>query len=67
MKLSGTGKQRGQGLVEYILIVALIAILVIAAIKIFGKKVGKSFTESATTIESEVKGAKSEGEGTFGK
>ena len=60
-------KRSGQGLVEYILIVALIAILVIAALKIFGKKVGKSFKESAETIEREVGSAKSSGESEFGK
>jgi Flp pilus assembly pilin Flp len=60
-------KRSGQGLVEYILIVALIAILVIAALKIFGRKVGKSFKKAAETIEHEVDGAKTSGEKEFGK
>jgi len=47
--------------------VALVAILIIAAIKIFGKKVGTSFTKSGETIEKEVGNAKSSGESTFGK
>ncbi|OIO76330.1 MAG: hypothetical protein AUJ85_00730 [Elusimicrobia bacterium CG1_02_37_114] len=55
-------KRAGQGLVEYILIVALIAILVIAALKIFGKKVSKSYKDTAETIENEVSSAKSAGE-----
>ena len=52
-----TRRSRGQGLVEYILIVALIAILVIAALKFFGKKVGDSYEKSAETIHQEVTGA----------
>ena len=62
MKLFSGKKQSGQGLVEYILIVALIAILVIAAIKLFGKKVSTGYKDSAATIETEVGNAKSTGE-----
>ena len=50
-------KRAGQGMVEYILIVALVAIVVIAAIKVFGKKVSKSYKDTAQTIESEVSSA----------
>ena len=67
MKKLFSKNRSGQGLVEYILIVALIAILVIAALKIFGKKVGTSFKKSAETVEKEVGGAKSAGESEFGK
>lgn len=62
MKKLFFGKRSGQGLVEYILIVALIAIFAIAALKIFGKKVGTSFKNTAETVEHEVGGAKSAGE-----
>ena len=41
---------------EYILIVALIAIVVIAGVKLFGKKVDKGFKDAATTIEQNTSG-----------
>ncbi len=46
--------RRAQGLVEYILIIALIAILVIGGLKLFGGNVKKSFKDAADTINSEV-------------
>lgn len=39
--------RKGQGMVEYILIVALVAILVIAGIRMFGGKI-KGLFDSAT-------------------
>jgi Flp pilus assembly pilin Flp len=62
MKLVQVKKQSGQGLVEYILIVALIAILAIAAIKLFGKKVSGSFKDTAEKVEHEVSNASEEGQ-----
>ena len=50
-------KRSGQGMVEYILIVALIAILVIAGIKVFGGQVRDLFKSSADKIQSEGSGA----------
>jgi len=44
----------GQGLVEYILIIALIALMVIGAVKFFGKKTRAGFEKAAKTIDSEV-------------
>ncbi len=53
MKKVVKGK-RAQGLVEYILIIALIAILVIGGLKLFGGNVKKSFKDAADTISEEV-------------
>ncbi len=47
---------RGQGMVEYILIVALIALVAIAGIKLFGGKLGQLFTNKANQIEQETGG-----------
>ena len=37
-------KERGQGLVEYAIILALIAIVVIVIVRILGKKVNNTFS-----------------------
>jgi Flp pilus assembly pilin Flp len=52
-KQSGLARRGGQGMVEYILIVALIAILVIAGIRLFGGQVKDLFQSSAEKIQSE--------------
>jgi Flp pilus assembly pilin Flp len=46
--------QKGQGMTEYILIVALIAIAAIAAVRYFGTKTSSSFKQSADTISGNV-------------
>ena len=51
--------QNAQGMTEYILIVALIAIVVIGAVKFFGKSTAESFTKSAETISGNVTKANS--------
>jgi Flp pilus assembly pilin Flp len=43
-------KQSGQGMTEYILIVALIAVAVIAAVKIFGTSVSTGFTNATAQV-----------------
>jgi Flp pilus assembly pilin Flp len=43
----------GQGMVEYILIVALIAIIVIAGVRMFGGQIKDLFKNSADKIQSE--------------
>lgn len=43
-------KQSGQGMTEYILIVALIAVAVIAAVKIFGGSVKTGFGNATTAV-----------------
>jgi Flp pilus assembly pilin Flp len=43
-------KQSGQGMTEYILIVALIAVAVIGAVKIFGSKVNDGFNNAANQV-----------------
>lgn len=54
-------RESGQGLVEYILIVALIALAVIGAVRLFGKKTKEAFKSSAETIESAVDAGQKEG------
>lgn len=44
-------KEKGQGLVEYALIIVLIAIVVIVALSLLGPVIGNVFTEIATTLE----------------
>lgn len=43
-------KEKGQGLVEYAIILALVAIIVIAVMRILGPKIGNTFS----TINSEL-------------
>ncbi|MHB9155420.1 MAG: Flp family type IVb pilin [Endomicrobiales bacterium] len=45
--------ESGQGMVEYVLIVALIAVIVIAGVKLFGKQIQALFSDSTTKISSE--------------
>jgi len=45
--------ENGQGMVEYILIVALIAIAVIAAVRTFGGKISGLFNSFGQKIENE--------------
>lgn len=45
--------RKGQGMVEYILIVALIAIIVIAGVKMFGGTIKNLFLTSSAKIASE--------------
>jgi len=45
---------QGQGMTEYILIIALIAIFVIGGVKLFGKKTKKGFEDAANTVGSNV-------------
>jgi pilus assembly protein Flp/PilA len=41
---------KGQGMTEYILIVALIAIFVIGGIKLFGSKTKQGFNDAASAV-----------------
>ena len=43
-------RRKGQGMTEYILIIALIAILVIGAVRMFGGKVKKGFSDAAEKV-----------------
>ncbi len=54
MKMKLLRGRRGQTMVEYILIVALIAIAIIAAVKIFGKSVNKSYKAASEKVEDTV-------------
>ncbi|MBO5648259.1 MAG: Flp family type IVb pilin [Kiritimatiellae bacterium] len=43
--------KKGQTMVEYILIVSLIAIALIAAVRVFSGKIGEKFEEAGDQIE----------------
>lgn len=45
-----TLNSKGQGMTEYILIVALIAIFVIGGIKLFGSKTKQGFSDAANAV-----------------
>ena len=45
--------ESGQGMVEYILIIVLVVIVVIAGVKMFGGKVNTMFQNSTTKISTE--------------
>lgn len=47
-------ERSGQGLVEYILVVALIALLAIGAVRLFGKATKSAFQQAAATIQQNV-------------
>jgi Flp pilus assembly pilin Flp len=51
--MNGQDGERGQTMTEYILVIALIAIFVIGAIKLFGKKTSEGFQNAADTIGQE--------------
>jgi Flp pilus assembly pilin Flp len=50
-------KQSGQGMTEYILIVALIAVAVIVAVRLFGTNVTKGFNNAAGQISNNTGGS----------
>lgn len=43
-------QQSGQGMTEYIILVALIAVVCIAAVKIFGSKTKEGFNQAAEHV-----------------
>lgn len=45
-----TRAQKGQGLVEYALIIVLVAIVVIVALSIFGPQIGKMFSDVIANV-----------------
>ena len=45
-----TNRERGQGMTEYILLVALIAIAAIAAVRYFGNKTKEGFEAAADNV-----------------
>ena len=47
---SCASKQRGQGMTEYIIIVALIAVAAIAVIVLFGDNIRKQFGKAANAV-----------------
>lgn len=55
-----TRSHRGQGLTEYILLIALVAIAAIAAVKYFGRTTSDSFKQAGNTISGQVNSANSD-------
>ena len=53
--------QKGQGMTEYILIVALIAVAVIGAVKYFGSKTKDGFSKAGDAVSQAVKDGTSSG------
>jgi Flp pilus assembly pilin Flp len=49
MKLVLKGK-RGQGMTEYILIIALVAVLVLGSVKLFGGKIKAGFNKASDKV-----------------
>jgi len=47
-------KTKAQGMTEYILIIALVAIMIIAALKFFGGRVKKGFNDASSKISQSV-------------
>ena len=43
-------KEKGQGLVEYAIILALVALIVIAVVRLLGPEVGNSFSTIASSM-----------------
>lgn len=43
-------KQRGQGLVEYAIILAFVAIVVISVVRLLGPKIGDTFSTIANSM-----------------
>ncbi|MFA5858137.1 MAG: Flp family type IVb pilin [Elusimicrobiota bacterium] len=54
MKAKNGYNEKGQTMVEYVLIIALIAIALIASIKLFGKNVHKSYKAASDKVEDTV-------------
>lgn len=46
--------ERGQGMTEYIILVALIAVAAIAAVKFFGRKTSEGFQEAGNAVKTDV-------------
>jgi Flp pilus assembly pilin Flp len=59
-------KQSGQGMTEYILIVALIAVAVIGAVRIFGTSVSTGFSNATGQISGNTSASAANGGGAAG-
>ncbi len=47
-------EEKAQGLVEYILIIALVAVIAVAAVKMFGNQISNWFKGSAKKLQGEL-------------
>lgn len=53
--------QKGQGLVEYILIVVVMALMAIGGIRVLGEKAHNAFVEASDTLGKDMESAGSKG------
>ncbi len=44
------GSQKGQGMVEYALVISFVALVVVAAVALFGPKVGNLFNYASSQL-----------------
>ncbi len=54
LKIKNLRRRRGQGMTEYIIIVGLIAILLVAAVETFKNKLNETFNKSTNAINTHV-------------
>ena len=59
--LNGTLNNKGQGLVEYILIVVVMALLAIGGIRALGKNAHNAFVQASDTLNHDMGKANSDG------
>jgi len=59
--MSNLKSQKGQGLVEYILIVVVMALMAIGAIRSLGKKTHNAFSQAASTLSNDMTTAANDG------
>lgn len=55
--VSARKDEKGQGLAEYIIIVILVAIIVLVAVRLFGKSVFNQFSNATTQVDDLEQGA----------
>lgn len=60
---NGLKNERGQGMVEYVLIIGLIAIMVITALSPLGGQIATKFNELTTSIDAAGEGDPSDSSG----
>ena len=61
--MKSVSNQRGQGMTEYIILVALIAVAAIAAVRFFGSKTKEGFENAAAEVGAASDSSSSAGDG----
>ena len=60
--MSRLKNKRGQGLVEYVLLIVLMGLLTIGSLKALGKKTHNAFAQAGTAMDKQTKYASDNGE-----